>query len=145
MERPIMTDIRKWVAKTFGMELNITTFRRIVRDTRPCMVANIDADATNNRCNLYKPRHPELDKKLAEWAVAANEKQACITGSVIMAKAKKLAHEMNLTNVGNVSRGWLYGFQRRHNVKMYRLHGESASVPPDVIEKGREMLQMETL
>ncbi|KAH9146846.1 hypothetical protein AeRB84_009328, partial [Aphanomyces euteiches] len=86
----------------------------------------------------------ELDRRVSLWIVDANEKNACLTGDMIMRKAQKIAKEMDLHDVVKCSKGWLYRLQIRHNLRMYRLHGEAGLVDQLAVEDGHAALSETT-
>ncbi|KAH9103564.1 hypothetical protein LEN26_015263, partial [Aphanomyces euteiches] len=139
-----MADVSRWAAEQFNKVPDISNVRRILKDTRDYKTINIDTAKANSRFNMYPPKHIRLDKAMNEWVVNANDKNVAISGELIKHKAQQLAQQLNLQNDMKFSNGWLYRLQQRHNLKMFRLHGEAGSVDPVVIEEGREMLRAVT-
>ncbi|KAF0684013.1 Aste57867_23934 [Aphanomyces stellatus] len=134
----------EWATNTFGCSIHLSTAHRIVHDKRAAEAFNIEPGASNNRCNLKHPKHPNLDNQLATWVKAANSSNVCITGPMLKQKALRIAKALGLDAEFRASQGWLNKFQRRHNFWVHRLHGESASVDPVVADTGRKSLLLET-
>ncbi|ETV71519.1 hypothetical protein H257_13182 [Aphanomyces astaci] len=112
-------------------------------DQREATTCNIDNKAKHRRSNLRPPKFPELDGQLAAWVEAANTNNVCITGPLIKQMALRLAIVLGISQF-RASQGWLFKFQRRHNLWVHRLHGESASVDPSVTNAGCKSLLLET-
>ncbi|KAH9097216.1 hypothetical protein Ae201684P_011937 [Aphanomyces euteiches] len=138
------TTVIDWTYQQYGIKPHITTIRRILKDNHTCDYANINEAAANKRCYLRMPKFPELGSLVYAWVTRANAQGACITGAVIVRKALQFANELHIDGQVLCSVGWLVNFQRRHNLKMHRLHGEAMSVDPKTVEDGRKQLLIET-
>ncbi|ETV90093.1 hypothetical protein H310_15074 [Aphanomyces invadans] len=104
---------------------------------------NIANKAMHRRSNLKPPKFPELESKLATWVDAAYASNVCITRPNLNQKALRLAAQLGISQF-SASQGWLFEFQWRHNFRVHRLHGESASVEPNVVKTGQESLLVDT-
>lgn len=87
-----------------------------------------------------------LDKPLLKWMEEQRAKnpEFMITGSVIRGKATRLYNEkknleetnfdVTIPSLFVASRGWLYNFLNRNNIRSYKITGEAASVNAASIE-----------
>ena len=69
--------------------------------------------------------YPELDKKIYDWFLMTRQKNLPVSGKLLQEKANTLAEELSCVNF-TASNGWLFKFQRRHNIRCANLHGESS-------------------
>ncbi|RHY51880.1 hypothetical protein DYB34_004871 [Aphanomyces astaci] len=136
--------VQRWTAEKFGHAVHITTIRRILKDERTLESYNIKKESAKARFNFQRPRHPELDTEVAAWVRMANTKNACVTGGLIARAGIKIASRLNLNGRVSCSKGWLHRLQIRHNLKMYRLHGEAASANLMAVQNGRDTIQQVT-
>ncbi|DBA77974.1 TPA: hypothetical protein ACH3X1_009133 [Trebouxia sp. C0004] len=58
--------------------------------------------------------------------VKLRAKNAIVTDSFVIEKAKALAEKLDITDF-QFSDGWLWNFKQRHNIKLQRPHGESGA------------------
>ncbi len=76
---------------------------------------------------VLKPRtssYHDLNDAIFQWFCAARAKNIPVTGALIQEKALMLALEMGHDEF-TASNGWLYSFQKRHNIKQSVLSGEA--------------------
>ncbi|KAG6603052.1 Eukaryotic peptide chain release factor GTP-binding subunit [Phytophthora cinnamomi] len=68
----------------------------------------------------------------------------CLSRELVTMKARELqAHLCDAWDL-NFSDGWLTAFMRRHKLRHRVLHGEAASVDPEVVRKGLQDIQQVT-
>ncbi|KAH9123122.1 hypothetical protein AeMF1_005813 [Aphanomyces euteiches] len=138
--------LREWVEQQYGVTIHRTNVGRILKDDRQLESAQIDEDVADSRFNLKAPRSIELDSALLEWVQLCRANNIALTDQLIQEKAKSLTHGLLLPPEQLVfSKGWLSNFKRRLNLRCFRLHGESLSVNPSDVTKGRQMLLSYTL
>ncbi|KAF0683777.1 Aste57867_24161 [Aphanomyces stellatus] len=94
--------------------------------------------------NHREPALPDIEQELSIWIERANSANCSLTGDIIMRKAQQLAKDKNLITLVKFSKGWLYRFQQRRGLQMFRLHGEAASIPQQVVDIGRTDLLLQT-
>nr|CCA18001.1 hypothetical protein TRIADDRAFT_5525 [Albugo laibachii Nc14] len=105
---------------------------------QPCNDANVPA----SKISLL------LDAQLLVWIEECGQRGIYITGHLIRLKAERLLD----TGSGSVamrsrlldltfSKGWLYNFQRRHNLKSRHTQGKASSACAASVEKGRVALR----
>ena len=61
-----------------------------------------------------------------KWFLRQQRQENYITGAVIREKALQYAISMGLHDF-KCSANWIQSFKERHNIKVYRLHGEGQS------------------
>ncbi|RHY27848.1 hypothetical protein DYB32_006490 [Aphanomyces invadans] len=135
------TQVQRWATQQFGQSIHVTTIRRILKDERTIDSYNIKEESAKCRFNFQRSKYPEHDREVANWARTANSKNACVTGELILRAGQHIATKLNLSGRVSCSNGWLYRLQIRHNLKMYRLHGEAASASPTTVANGRATTQ----
>jgi hypothetical protein len=65
-----------------------------------------------------------------------------LTDLLIKEKAKIFAEAFNIQEKDlSFSNGWLYKFKKHNNIRKYRIHGESGSVPLASLPEERARLQ----
>jgi hypothetical protein len=97
--------------------------------------------------NLRSQRHhegdwPDLEHALFEWQQYMQHKKATITGDILKSKAQELwkgLPQYKDTPMPTWSNGWLGGFKKRHNIKEFVYHGESASAEISNPERIKQM------
>jgi hypothetical protein len=100
------------------------------------------ADTGGHLRRVRMVKHPLLDSSVALWFQAREMRGEPVTGPLIIAKAKRFAARLGLTE-GYIefSTGWLDGFKKRHGIANRQHHGEAGSVNITVAEEERERLQ----
>ncbi|KAF0683316.1 Aste57867_24626 [Aphanomyces stellatus] len=117
----------RWILDNFGYSPHRTTIVRIVSSEQ--RHDYLDSKATTKRCNHREPALPDIEQELRIWIERANSANCSLTGDIIMRKAQQLAKDKNLITLVKFSKGWLYRFQQRRGLQIFRLHGEAASIP----------------
>ena len=62
-----------------------------------------------------------------EWFVAKWNEGVVISGPMLIAKAKSLKEELNITEDMKFSEGWLRSFKNRHGIRQLTVSGEQQS------------------
>jgi uncharacterized protein YerC len=83
---------------------------------------------TSTEISRLKGDAAELDRRVFEWFGQARTRGLVVTGPMIQEKAKLVAIHMNISTF-KASKGWLNRFQKRHNVYLRSISGESLGVP----------------
>jgi hypothetical protein len=81
----------------------------------------------------------EVNSCVWEWFTHARSLGIPLTGPLIQKKAKELATEMGAEGF-KASNGWLAAFQKRHNVNLKAISGESHDVNPATVKEWFERL-----
>ena len=94
---------------------------------------NSSHSAVNSKVKHQAPRHQNLELALIEWFGQLRAKNALITDSLIVEKAKALAEKLHSEDF-KASDGWLWRFRQRHNIKLQRPRGGSGAADQQGIE-----------
>ena len=73
------------------------------------------------------PKQVEFDQILPELFVAKRNKGIAIFGPMLIAKAKSLKEELNITEDMKFSKGWLRSFKSRTGIRQLTVSGEQQS------------------
>ena len=79
-----------------------------------------------------KATYEEFNNLVWDWFCAARSKDLPVSGRLIQEKALTLSVEMGHDDF-TASNGWLESWQKRHNVKLAQLHGESGEVSEQTV------------
>jgi transposase-like protein len=85
---------------------------------------------------MRSANHDDLDKAVLLWIKQARAMGTPVSGSLIMAKAEKLAEKLNIHDF-KPNNGWLYCFKIRRSLIYKTICGESASVTPEMTSEWR--------
>lgn len=91
---------------------------------------------TNCRRKIVIPRaclYPQLEDKIYEWFIEARQKNVPVSGKLLQEKANSLAIELGCEKF-TASNGWLFKFQRRHQIRCINLHGTSSEVTVETVD-----------
>jgi hypothetical protein len=77
-----------------------------------------------------KAQNPELEECLYSWFVMKANKNMPISDEMLIEKAKVFGayFQMDRPSTFSYSNGWLHKFKLRHNIKQFKISGESASL-----------------
>lgn len=81
----------------------------------------------------------QIDKMCFEWFARARSQNIPISGSLVKAKAKEVAHNLGYQKF-SASDGWLNKWRRRHNISFKCISGESADVIQEDVDQFLEKL-----
>lgn len=79
----------------------------------------------------------KLDKRVYDWFVDVRSRNIPVTGALIQQSAMKAAQSLQMTDF-KASNGWLNNFQKRHNIFLRQLSGESAELDMETVNHWRE-------
>ena len=87
-------------------------------------------------------KHPELEQFLANWVLEMETKIIRLSMEMVLGRARELSREMGFTeaDIPHFSNGWFSGFEKRFSFKSFKLHGESGSVDPEIVEASLPLL-----
>ena len=74
------------------------------------------------------------------WIQQALTSNLVITGDILKAKSLDFATRLQITTF-IASDGWLSKFKKRYNIRQFNKAGEANSVPLEILEEEREILQ----
>ncbi|CAK4174882.1 unnamed protein product, partial [Aphanomyces euteiches] len=144
--------LAKWAMETFGLPCPQaqSTVVSILKTPPP-------ADLAPKRLSSHNGFYPEVEAELMEWISKAERfKVPVVTGEMLRFKADQIRTRILASRNSSAcqdqrlasaqfSKGWLYRFQQRHNLKMRHLHGEAASTNDAVVKAGRQRLHEVTM
>jgi hypothetical protein len=84
-------------------------------------------------------RFDDLNSSVWEWFIHVRALGLPLSGPLIQGKAKEVARDMGIEDF-KASNGWLEAFQKRHNVSLKAISGESHDVNPATVEEWLERL-----
>ncbi|XP_046145336.1 jerky protein homolog-like [Osmia bicornis bicornis] len=117
------------VAKKYNV--NRSTIWRI-KYNAPKVMEFVDKGKIQRKRRRVKPSlYDALEQSLLAWFIERRTVGDFISNDVIMQKARELKDSMGLPLDFKVSRGWLDGFKKRHNIALVKVYGESASADED--------------
>nr|XP_034194801.1 jerky protein homolog-like [Osmia lignaria] len=117
------------VAKKY--KVNRTTIWRI-KNNAPKIMEFLNKGKMQRKRRRIKPSlYDTLEQNLLAWFIERRTLGDFITNAVMMDKATELKCSMGLPLDFKVSRGWLDGFKKRHNIRLVKVYGESASADQD--------------
>ncbi|KAF0690798.1 Aste57867_17853 [Aphanomyces stellatus] len=140
-------DLRAWAQSTFDLPH---------MPAKSTMSGWLKTPNNDSLCPTHKSTQPpacsQLEKLLLDWIQLCEELRVPIaTGPTIKTKAQKIKDAMLRCDISTqddtnkltklkFSKGWLYRFQLRHNLKSRRIYGEAASACPLSVENGRQQV-----
>jgi Tc5 transposase DNA-binding domain./DDE superfamily endonuclease. len=121
--------------KTVAEELSVSRSQiyTIVR-SKETLLRQWSAGTTAN-AKLTKDRvsaYADINKSVFNWFLTARQKNLPISGLILKEKAMEMARNNGMEQFC-ASNGWLYKFQRRHNINSRLLCGESAEVDGNIV------------
>ncbi|KAK6472440.1 hypothetical protein HHUSO_G28176, partial [Huso huso] len=112
---------RKDIASEYG--LSVSTISKLLKNKDDIMHEwHRGANQDRKRKRLGKVQ--SVDEALLRWFAIAKEKEAVVTGPILMAKAKSLAETLGVEF--NPSQGWLQRWKERNNIVIKRVHAEKS-------------------
>jgi hypothetical protein len=103
-----------------------------------------EAYGDGSRRRILQVRSERLETRLGEWVQELEEMNVCLSRALIEIKARELQGELCDAWDLSFSDGWMTAFMRRHGLRFRVLHGEAASVDPEVVQAGLRELQQVT-
>ncbi|KAH9148832.1 hypothetical protein AeRB84_007941 [Aphanomyces euteiches] len=130
-----LNQLASWAKLTFNLQKqpSRSTIHSILKGktrTSPIVLANDDSLCV---------KHIKLEVKLMEWTMFAKSKGFFISQRIIRLQAAHFSRQVNAPLL--LSNGWIYKFQKRHNLRLRTRSGEALSVTKEVIETGRAWLR----
>ncbi|RWS23021.1 Pdc2p-like protein [Leptotrombidium deliense] len=120
--------LAQWANSKFNAHIKRNTVSTIIKKFKQNKL-NEESNVRRNREVLF----PTLDDALHEW-VLQYQNIAIISDAIIIEKGKQFASKLNIAeNQLSLSPGWLSSFKKRHNIKQYKMHGESGSANDESI------------
>jgi len=83
----------------------------------------------------------ELETALNTWSQRMLSQNAILTDGLLQLQAKKFATLLDISEDDfKASNGWLDRFKKRHNIRRFKIHGESESAPIEKLPEQRQEL-----
>ena len=83
----------------------------------------------------------QLETALSIWTQRLFSKNGMLTDGLLQLQAKKFAELLDISEVDfKASHGWLDQFKKRHDIRRFRIHGESESVPIENLPEQKQTL-----
>lgn len=134
-ENPTWTrdDLRRWARTEFKLPKlpSKPTITRVLRDT----LLRCATELPPHRKQFSSPRVPELDYVLWRWVRAREKSGVCLSGGLIVAKARSILASLESEDVLKLWCGWLDRFKKRHGIWQFTLHGEAGSVDTEAAKE----------
>jgi len=106
----------EWLSKEF------TSYEANAKANRPVKFAN-------------------LEDALSIWTRRIFSRNAVLTDKLLQLQAKKFAELLNISEVEfKASQGWIDKFKKRHDIRRFKIHGESESVLVEDLPEQRQTL-----
>jgi hypothetical protein len=135
--------LRHWAKRQFNMKKlpSQSTISNILNNKRRIPESLDDQNRGLKRKRIVKST--ELDNVLAEWILQRQGNGVIMTWSLIQAKARVFADQLNLSESQRptFSDGWLEKFLERHGLRTVKMSGESGSADVAAIEAALPDLQ----
>ena len=96
-----------------------TSLGKLIRDEE--MIRNSCGDGERKRKRSGKD--PAVDEAMVQWISASREKNAPLSGPLVMQKAEEMAKKMGKETF-KATNGWFERFKKREGLKTKKLHGE---------------------
>lgn len=116
------------VAKKYNVS-RITIWR--IKNNASKVTELVNKGKMQRKRQRIKPSmHDALEQKLLAWFIERTLGDF-ISNAIMLEKATELKNTMGSSSNFKVSRGWLDGFKKRHNLRLMKVYGESGSADED--------------
>lgn len=96
-----------------------------------------EAEATANR----PVKFTQLEDALSIWTRRVFSRNIVLTDGLLQIKARKFAELLGISEDDfKASHGWIDRFKKRHDIRRFRIHGESESVPVEDLPRQKQKL-----
>lgn len=121
------TKTKTQLVKEYGC--SICTINRILKNEdkiRQMSLKNVKIKRQRNGL------HTDVENALKKWFIQVRDQNALVSGQILMNKAKELAVKLKIDF--EPTKGWLYRWQKRENIKFTKIHGESNDADHEAAE-----------
>lgn len=128
-------ELAKWLFEYCGKSVALNTIGDIVRKADTWLETSDDAETLHKQSTA---QYPKLEDALYLWfsQERATNPNIYISDDVLIEKAKRLGEDLGVSGL-QYSHGWCCRFRKRHGMRSFRVHGESASVSQTTLNVGR--------
>lgn len=123
-------------------KVSSTTIRRIRREGRVLENFGNQGSHMLKRRNRRKPTYEDIDNRLYEWFLERGALGDRLTDLLLQKKAREICIDFGAPSSFTASRGWLTKFKERHNIRLIRTYGETASTAGAGAEKFLSRLEV---
>ena len=116
------------LASSFNVSLG--TVNKVIKERNQIMERFLSGES-KEQTRKQEPKFCRLEQRLLSWFHTARSRNIVVTGPLLQTKALEIAKNMDVDF--KASNGWLYRFQKRHNIACKSLRGESADVSEDAV------------
>ena len=134
--KPSHQDLVNWFQHKYGRQLSQSVISRTL--SKEWKHLDEDTSPIPGKIRQKQGKWPRLEQALFEWQQYVQDQQASITNLTLLTQAKRLWDRMDEYKDlprPKFSNGWIIGFNKRHNIRNYRQHGESGSVDTKLAEE----------
>jgi hypothetical protein len=85
-------------------------------------------------------RQQQLESALHLWSTDVRSTGATLSDDILIEKAQTVGDQLGVRDFA-YSKSWLTRFKSRHNIKSYKVHGESSSADMTLVSDGIEKLK----
>lgn len=141
--QPTHQELIDWYQAEYGREIS----QSMVSRTLSAAWASLDQanqPAIEGRVRQKQAKWPLLEQALFEWQQYVQSQQALITNAALLSQAKRLwdrLDEYKDLPQPQFSNGWVIKFNKRHNIRNYRQHGEAGSVDTELAKEEMALIQ----
>jgi hypothetical protein len=133
---PTHQDLIDWFKQQYGRQLSQSIVSRTISDTYKYL--DEQNTAILGQMRRVQGKWPRLEQALFEWQQYVQNQAASITNLALLEQAERLWDRMDEYKGlprPQFSNGWIIKFNKRHNIRNYRQHGEAGSVNTELAEE----------
>nr|XP_012150520.1 PREDICTED: jerky protein homolog-like [Megachile rotundata] len=133
----VLNELKTFSVSSVARKFNVhkSTICRI-KNNAPKIMQFVDKSKLQwKRRRIRASAHSTLEQNLLTWFTERRTLGDFILNAALLEKAVELKNNMGLPSAFKVSKGWLTGFKKRHNIRLVRVYGESASADEDAATK----------
>ena len=99
-----------------------------------------EANAPVSRKRHRGTEFSDVNEAMYTWYTLARERNVPVSGPMLQEEAQIIAEQMGHHQF-KASNGWLESFKKRHNIKPFKVSGESADVSEEMVEGWHERIK----
>lgn len=118
-----LSELSQIIRRELNLDLGISTLSEILKNKEKWE----NCESSNTYSRQSSKIHSLLENSLIEWISRMDAINGYVTDEIIITKAKEFGQKLNVDDL-QFSKGWLYRFKNRFNLKLKVLHGEANSM-----------------
>ena len=99
-----------------------------------------EANAPASRKRHRGTEFSDVNEAMYTWYTLARERNVPVSGPMLQEEARIIAKQMGHHQF-KASNGWLESFKKHHNIKQFKVSGESADVSEETVEGWHERIK----